>query len=331
MSAADTLPPEFALPLQQRIRLTSSCRDAEVLPRAADAGAVGEDAQGAYQVMHNGVRVVRGGYCGAWMEEIIRRLRGVHEPQEERVFHEAVQRMPAGATMLELGGYWAWYSLWLRSVVPDARNFVVEPDPGYIAVGRANFARNGLAAEFTQACVGSSSRDAVRFACESDGQTRDVPQICVDDYLAAHGIERVDMLHADIQGAEIQMLKGARAAMAAGRIRFLFLSTHHHSISGDPLTHQHTISQLRKAGARILVDHTVAESFSGDGLVVASFDPRDADLEGLPLSRCRASDNFFREIEYDLADAWAELETLRNGRSWRPGRRIARWLGRSAP
>jgi FkbM family methyltransferase len=317
------LPVDF--PARDRVLLTTSCRDAYALPCHPDAGVCGRDEHGSYQVMHNGLRVVRGGYHGDWMEEIIRRLRGVHEPQEEVVFHHALGRMPPGATMIELGGFWAWYSLWFRSAVADARNFVVEPDPANIGVGRANFARNGWSADFTQASVGATSEASVPFVCESDGATRGIPQIGLDAFLAERGIERVDLLHADIQGAETAMLEGARKSMAEGRIRLIFVSTHHHSISGDPLTHQRTLAVLREAGARILVEHSVAESFSGDGLVVASFDSQDAGLASIPISRARASDGIFPEVEYDLAEAWAQLRKVRE-RKRRRG--LSRWLGR---
>lgn len=41
--------------------------------------------------MHNGVKVIAGGYYGSWMTEIIRLLQGHHEPQEERVFYENIK------------------------------------------------------------------------------------------------------------------------------------------------------------------------------------------------------------------------------------------------
>lgn len=325
MSEWGELPAAF--PERKRVLLTASCRDCDDLPRAPGAGSCGSDEHGDYQVMHNGVRVVRGGYYGEWMEEVIRRLRGVHEPQEERVFHAVLQRLPAGATMLELGGFWGWYSLWFHHVVPDARCFLVEPDPAHLEVGRANFARNGRTATFVQACVGAASRKGVPFRCESDGIERTIDQIGVEMFLADHGIERLDVLHADVQGAETALLEGARACFAAKRVRFVFVSTHHHSISQDPLTHQRCLALLREAGAVILAEHDVAESFSGDGLIAASFDPRDADLAGIPLSRSRARDGIFREIEYDLADAWEQERRRVERRAKKKRRGLARWLG----
>ncbi len=293
------LPADF--PSRSRVLMTASCRDCDSIPKVDLAGEVFESPAGRVQRMHNGVLVEADGYCGAWMTEIIRRLHGHHEPQEERLFHEIIGRLPTGATMFELGGYWAYYSLWLKHAVPGARSLVVEPDPVNRGVGMRNFALNSQQAEFVAAGVGERP-GTLRFRCE-DGSRRSVSVVSVDALMEQHRIEFLDVLHADIQGAELAMLRGAAETIRRGRVRFLMLSTHHHSISGDPLTHQRCLSHLRDIGARILCEHTVAESFSGDGLILASFDARDAELAGVPISYNRAQNSLFREVEYDLAAA----------------------------
>ena len=295
------LPVDF--PQRERVRITVSCKDCESLPKVEGAGDVFQSDSGCYQLMHNGVMVVLHGYHDEWMAEVIKRLHGHHEPQEERAFYEVLNRVPAEATMLELGGFWSYYSLWFHHQI-GGRNYIVEPDPVNIELGKSNFALNGFQAEFLQAAVGAQSAESISFPCESDWQMRPIPQICVDDFVEEKGIEKLDVLHADIQGAELEMLQGARRSIEAQKIRFLFLSTHHHSVSKDPLTHQRCCEFLRESGAHILTEHTVAESYSGDGLVVASFSEQDRDMGPIPISYNRASNNIFREVEYDLADVW---------------------------
>jgi len=78
-----------------RVEMTAACRDSAAIPKVPDAGGIiVEDGQ-RVQIMHNGVKVVAGGYYGDWTEEIIRRLRGHHEPQEELVFHELLRHIGA--------------------------------------------------------------------------------------------------------------------------------------------------------------------------------------------------------------------------------------------
>ncbi len=51
-----------------------------------------------------------------------------------------------------------------------------------------------------------------------------------------------------------------------------------------------------------MAEHTVAESYSGDGMIAASFDRRDADLR-VPISYARAGESLFGEPLDDLAAA----------------------------
>lgn len=89
-------------------------------------------------------------------------------------------------------------------------------------------------------------------------------------------------------------------------MRFLIVSTHHHSISGDPLTHQRALALLIDTGAHVISEHSVNESFSGDGLIAVSFDDRDRDFV-VPVSHARSKDSLFGELEVDLAASDAKL------------------------
>jgi FkbM family methyltransferase len=264
--------------------------------------------------MHNGVRVIEGGYYGEWMSEVIRRLRGHHEPQEELAFHAVVERLAPTSgpapVVIELGSWWAYYSLWAQQRLAGARSFCVEPDPAYLEVGRRNFGLNGREATFHHAAVGFGPTPPQPFECESDGLVHDVPFEGLGSLLDRFGIEHADLLLVDIQGAETPMLDGARDLLRAGRVRFIVMSTHHHLISGDPLTHQRCVMLLRELGAHILLEHTVAESFTGDGLIVASFDPQDEGMQ-IITSRCRVGDSLFGDPLWDLATRTDEVRNHR--------------------
>lgn len=297
---------------QRRIDLTASCRDADAIPKVPRAGEITEHEGVRAQVMHNGVLVEAGGYYGDWMIETIRRLRGHHEPQEEACFHTVVERLRSDCpapVMVELGAFWSYYSLWLQHVIPAAELVLVEPDPAHLACGRRNVALNGARARFVHAAVGLPDGARAEIACESDGVTRELPLVSLTGLAERADLARVDVLLCDVQGAELAALEGARALVAQGRLRFVVLSTHHHSISADPMTHQRCRQTLLEWGAHLIAEHSVPESFSGDGLVVASFDERDRDLE-LPLSYARSRDSLFGELEPDLAAAHSERDRL---------------------
>ncbi len=294
---------------RRRIALTlTAAQDVADIPKVEGAGGIEVRDGAAVQVMHNGVLVEHGGYHGAWMAEIIRRLRGHHEPQEERAFHALVRRLareaPGRPTMIELGGFWSYYSLWFAAELDGARNVIIEPDPSNLALARRNLALNGREATLEQAAVGIEDGAPVRIVCESDGEEREVPAASVDGLARRHGLERVDLLLADVQGAELDALRSASELARSRRLRFLVISTHHHRISGDPLVHERCLALLEEWGAHVIVEHAVEESVSGDGLIVASLDPRDADLV-VEVHRAPVRQSLFGPLGPDLAEAQA--------------------------
>lgn len=109
--------------------------------------------------------------------------------------------------MLELGAYWGHYSMWMQKVLPASAVYLVEPETRSIAVGKHNFAINGYHGTFIQDFVGTS-------------------HFTVDRFLENKGLPRLDVLHSDIEGFEMEMLDGADEALGRRRIEYVFVSTH---------------------------------------------------------------------------------------------------------
>jgi hypothetical protein len=198
--------------------------------------------------LHNGIQVPVAG-AGAYYGEFSQLLalnRGVHEPLEEYVFQEVLRNMPEAPRMIELGAYWAHYSMWLKSLRPKAQVVMVEPDPDHLAVGQANFRRNGFDGEFIQAPV-------------AEGHW------ALDAFVQSRGIDGLDILHVDIQGFEIDMIHGGRGTLQKQLIDYIFISTHSEEI------HRAIIDDLSEFGYRVEVESGFDdETTSFDGLVFAS-------------------------------------------------------------
>ena len=302
--------PPIAFSIEERISMGARCRDCDPVPKVADAGMVFEDVDGRrVQIMHNGLRVLADGYYGTWMTDLIRLCRGHHEAQEERIFHEVVRRLPDDATMIELGGFWAYYSLWFLMDRPRRRATVVEPDPKHLAVGQTNAALNGLNPEFHHGFVGRSFAPAVPFRSEASGDMV-LPRHSVEHLMSQNRWARLSLLHCDIQGAEFEVLDSCRHLLKLRCIDWVFVSTHAHVISGDPLIHQRCLQLLRDCGAVIEAEHDVHESFSGDGLIVARFCPSPHDWEPVILSNNRHSQALFRSLAYDLDECIGQKMAL---------------------
>jgi hypothetical protein len=140
-----------------------------------------------------------------------------------------------------------------------------------MAVGKANLDLNGMSAEFVRAYIGSSSAppQTVRLEGITVGA---VERLCFDDLLARRDVGFAHIVHADVQGAEVAMLRGAEGALRSKRVGYIFLSTHGRRL------HRESLDILHERDFIILAEHTKAESYSTDGLIVArarSFDGID--------------------------------------------------------
>lgn len=277
--------------------MTISCRDSDSIPKQPFAGKVIHRDGVDVQIMHNGVEVIYGGYHGDWMGHIIRGLRGHHEPQEERIFHSLMSYVRNRSLIVELGAFWAYYANWYLKEIPYSRAICVEPDPHYIEIGRKTVQLNGTSGRlrFIEAWVGRDQMESYSAATETSGEDAvTLPMIHFPRLCEISDGQCIELLHMDIQGAELPFLESIDPNLNPGQLRFLVISTHHSSISGSSTTHRDCLDRLRRIGATILVEHDVFESFSGDGLIVASLFPEDCNLYFPAISRNRKETSLFR-------------------------------------
>jgi hypothetical protein len=102
------------------------------------------------------------------------------------------------------------------------------------------------------------------FAGSSDGKSMSgVSVYCVDSILRNNQLDHLSILHADTQGAELDVLLGASASLKNQRIDWIFLSTHSNEL------HRKCLSHLESYHYKIVSDADLLESFSFDGLIVA--------------------------------------------------------------
>ena len=87
--------------------------------------------------------------------------------------------------------------------------------------------------------------------------------VSVDGFCELHRIDRLQVLHSDIQGSELLMLQGAKKMLATKAIDYVFISTH-----GD-VCHYGCLKVLQEAGYIILCSADNRQSYSLDGIIVA--------------------------------------------------------------
>lgn len=279
----------------ERIAMTVGCSDCAAIPKVEHAGAI-IDVEGVpVQIMHNGIRVRADGYCGDWMTSIIQGLNGHHEPQEEAIFHAILSRCRPGHLMVELGAWWAYYTIWYLRTVPDSRAICIEPDAVHRQLTLENLALNDQTAEVVAGCVGETD-GTVELVAETEQRSIHVRCFNAAAIDILTNQQPIEILHLDVQGAETAFLRSLRSFPDLTRLRFVFVSTHHALISGSPSTHVDCLKTLRDLGAIILIEHSVGESFSGDGLIVASFHKADAEISLPAISRNVPERSLFRDI-----------------------------------
>lgn len=252
---------------RRRVNEALLCADADYIPKVPEAGKVRVDEEGnRVQLMHNGLLVAADGYYGEFTTRIIEGMNGHHEPQEEKVFYEVLKAVGPGSTMIELGCYWAYYSLWFQKAVANARNFMIEPARAALECGRRNFQLNGMHGDFTLARIGRSSSAGWKTS-GAVAANAEPPTICVRDFVKGKGIEQVTLLHSDIQGFEYEMLQGCGDLITSRRIEFVFISTHNLRL------HFQCLKYVARNDYTIIAEHTPKESYSEDGLIVGAASP----------------------------------------------------------
>ena len=313
MKTEEDLVGKYGSELAKRIYMTISCQDTSAIPKVINAGVIINEQNFQYQIMHNGIKVIKDGYCGSWMTEIITQLQGHHEPQEELAFYLLLKRMQATSTtskipiMLEIGSYWSYYSLWFLEVIPSGRSVCIEPDPDNLSIGVENFRLNDRKGEFIQGIIGNLDAKSVKFPKQANGEIIEVPCIDFFELKRDRNIDYLDIVHLDIQGGEVDFLSQLEKQKNNLGISYLVISTHDYSISGSAVTHQECLQKIVDLGGHIVAEHSVPESFSGDGLILASFLKEDRSWR-IELSHNRSRTSLFGELEIRLQSKILAIE-----------------------
>lgn len=194
-----------------RIQNVLDAEDNADIPRNKNAGQIIEE----QLVLHNGIRVDPLSYYNYPILKMLMENKGVHEPQEEKIFQQVLHSLSKNSSkkMLELGSYWSFYSIWFKKLFPTAQCYMVEPHRQNLVYGKRNFKLNQLEGTFMHYGIGAVHNEAKNITT-------------VDWICQQQNIDFLDILHSDIQGFELEMLHGAERMFSENRIGYVFISTH---------------------------------------------------------------------------------------------------------
>jgi hypothetical protein len=233
---------------EYRIKIALESSFNSFIPRVPDAGNINKG----FQVMHNGLMVSIGTYYGLPITKMLYMNKGVHEPEEEKVFLEVINKMPNDPVMVEMGSFWAFYSMWFLKATTNGKVFMIEPEMKNLKVGERNFKKNKLKASFDNYFIGKVS--------SREGKTG---VICLDDYVHSKGISHIDIAHADIQGFESEMLAGSVKCLESRMIDYFFVSTHTNEL------HYKCIDLLNSHNYKVVFEVDLTKAASFDGFILA--------------------------------------------------------------
>lgn len=150
-------------------------------------------------------------------------LPGLPEPMETADQYIELTQPEPGQTVLDLGAYAGLTSMvFCEAVGSEGRVIAVEADPTNAECARSNLARyrsvRGYGADLVEAAVWSQS-GRIEFVAEAalgsavaevlpraQGATVSVPTLTLSDLVAQFGLQAVDIIKADIEGAELRAL-----------------------------------------------------------------------------------------------------------------------------
>jgi FkbM family methyltransferase len=158
--------------------------------------------------------------------------------QREQTFCASFVR--PGMTVFDVGASHGYYTLLFAKLVGDGSVHAFEPEEWNFHRLSTNLALNGFENVVTQRAAIFERSGEVELnvfphelygwhtlgtpEMEVDGrralpvERQTVPGVTLDDYCEQHGIERIDLLKLDVEGAELEALRGAGRLLREGRI-----------------------------------------------------------------------------------------------------------------
>jgi FkbM family methyltransferase len=188
---------------------------------------------------------------------------GVFEQETVELF---TALLAPGMTILDVGANIGQYTLIAaRHVGERGRVHAFEPTPEVAARLRNNVALNGLGnVAIREAAVSDTTGEAVLYYSNPEdpgensivGATAGlaappsvrVPTITLDDYVAAQGLETVDVIKMDIEGAEPLALRGGRALLAGEQAPVIILELNPKTLAVSGSSQDELLGLLREYG-----------------------------------------------------------------------------------
>ena len=145
-----------------------------------------------------------------------------HEAHDHALISSVVRD---AKVLFDVGAHYGWYARLFAAKAPAARIYAFESNPRTFDVLRVNAAENGRITCVGAGVGGSTGRGTVWQAASSDlssttravGQGVAIEMVSLDDFCEREGIVDVDFVKCDVEGGELDVLRGARRILEGER------------------------------------------------------------------------------------------------------------------
>jgi FkbM family methyltransferase len=197
---------------------------------------------------------------------------GKYEPQETAIVQSILHQ---GMSFVDVGANWGYFTLVAAHLVGSTgRVLSLEPDPRLFSLLRDAAERNHLQHVITLQVAAADTAATLKLAGfdENSGNfgvshllsnggyvanCYDVMAKPLDAVLNQHGLETVDLMKIDIEGAEDMALVGLQESLLSGIVKRLLIELHPAELVQQGSSTEAVVSRLHRAGYRgYRVDHS---------------------------------------------------------------------------
>ncbi|WP_223212131.1 FkbM family methyltransferase [Thiolapillus brandeum] len=167
---------------------------------------------------------------------------------------------------MDAGAHIGMSAVFFASKYPKARVIAIEPEPTNYQVLHRNAQeytnistiQAGLWSRKAHLCIEDSNVDTWSFRVVEDPSGKGIPAIGIQDVMSEYGVEQIDVLKMDIEGAEVEVLNNASPWFDG--VKNLFIELHDRFRPG-------CTAALRG----VLEGRKYDESESGESVVIRNF------------------------------------------------------------
>jgi FkbM family methyltransferase len=171
------------------------------------------------------------------------------EPEVASAIHSL---LPRGGCFFDVGANVGYFTAIAATVGgPGGKYYAFEPHAGHFTrlqmLSRMNepaysitceraavMDRDGTVKLYESVCPGRHSTQAERVGTDGLVRQKEVPGVCLDSFADRHRIDRIDLLKIDVEGAELEVLRGARMLISEGRIGGIIVELFHPGLEVMP-------------------------------------------------------------------------------------------------